>query len=103
MANSEYKLNYSGEEINRKLSKIDSLLPQRDGRAIGLQIDTNGILYKDSAVNVNWVEQKLTTGYLSLSGNSKERPIKNDLYLAQNSKILNTNYARALFTYDLAN
>lgn len=50
--NSEYKLNYSGEEINAKLGKIDQLLPSVGGTASNLKIVYSSILSDDNAVSV---------------------------------------------------
>lgn len=92
-----YKLSYSGEEVNTRLGRLDSIVSQYNGVAVDLQV--TGLMSNDNhAVNVGWVNRKLTN-YLSLSGTNDAAPIMGDIKL--NGKVYDLDFNRALFTYDL--
>lgn len=97
----EYKLNYSGEQINERLSKIDNLLPKTNGIATELKV-TGQFLHTTCVPNIGWVENKLKK-YVGTTGTSVQEPLTGNLNISNTVSIIDEQSSRAVFTYDLAN
>lgn len=92
-----YKLGYSGQEVNERLGLIKNVVSSSGGTATDLYV--TGLMTDDkAAVNVGWVNKKLTN-YIGLSGTSDSAPILGNIKLA--GRVYDLNYNRTVYTDDL--